>query len=281
LIPSGSTHAFDDLVIARRGDKPRDTGLTMMIDWGIPVREQQGILAIAGSYVDLAKVAVGLSTIITRDALGEKLTSYAEADIGAFPGGMLLELAVAQDMLDEYLAETAQLGYPIVEVSDNVVKLPPTLKAEAIRAAADQHGLKVLGEVGSKHVKTNPTQLIDEAQDCLDAGAWKVLIEAAELYDDQRFNRELALDLGRAVPVADLIFELPGTWIRGIHTHGIHSTTCWLIEHFGPDVNIGNVAVDAVLALETLRTGTGVTMAFEPTVSEAPTPRAARAGSAS
>lgn len=261
---SPTAFAYEELSFLRRPSKPRETGLTMMIDWGLPVTEQQGILQIAAPYVDLAKIAVGLSGLIAADVLEQKLRTYLDHGVRPFPGGMFLELAVAQDKLDQYLLTTSRLGYPIVEVSDNVVKLGRKRKAEIIRAAAEDHGLIVLGEVGSKHKATDASELIRDAGECLAAGAWKVFIEAAEFFDGKHFSDKLALQLASELPLSQLIFELPGAWIAGIHSHQIHSTMTWLVTQFGSDVNTGNVAPESALTLETLRTGTGVTMSFDP-----------------
>ncbi|MBW2153435.1 MAG: phosphosulfolactate synthase, partial [Deltaproteobacteria bacterium] len=58
--------------------------------------------------------------------------------------------------------------------------------------------------------------------------------------------------------INDVIFELPGRWISNVHGCGIHDMEVYLIDEFGPEVNIANVAPDEVMELETLRTGVGV-----------------------
>ena len=50
---------FIDLPAERSTTKPRATGLTMMIDWGLGLRRLEDTLEMAGEYVDLGKIAVG------------------------------------------------------------------------------------------------------------------------------------------------------------------------------------------------------------------------------
>jgi len=63
---------FRFMNIPHRPEKPRDTGITMMIDWGMGVARQRDILDIAGAYIDIAKIAVGLSGIISERVLTER-----------------------------------------------------------------------------------------------------------------------------------------------------------------------------------------------------------------
>jgi phosphosulfolactate synthase len=257
--------AYTDIELPVRSEKPRETGITMMIDWGIPAGHQVDILETCSTYVDLAKIAVGISGLLPRDVLDRKLRAYVEADVTPFPGGMYLEYAICQEKSDYYLATTKALGYPAVEISDNVIRLDAEEKKSLIWSARAEHGLVVLGETGSKRSSTDRSILIEDGRNCLEAGAWKVFVEAAEFFeaDDGSFNRPLAQALARELPLESLIFELPGKWIPGIHAHMIHAMMAWLIEELGPEVNIGNVAPEDVVALETLRRGIGVGMKLD------------------
>jgi phosphosulfolactate synthase len=260
MTPPSNPLPYGEIDFLRRAPKPRETGLTMMIDWGLPLDQQHGVLDIAAPHVDLAKVAVGLSAIVAPPILDAKIRDYLAHGVRPFPGGMLLELALAQGRLEHYLSTTRQLGYPVVEVSYNVRPIDPREKAAAIRTATEDHGLTVLAEVGSKHEATPAGELVDDVHRCLAAGAWKVFVEAAELFEGEGFDESLATRLGEELPLDRVIFELPGAWIDGVQAHQVHTMMVWLVDRFGPDVNIGNVASDSVLMLETLRTGAGVTM---------------------
>jgi phosphosulfolactate synthase len=232
----------------------------MLVDWGIPLGTQQDLLELASKFIDLAKVAVGISGLISEDSLVRKLSTYRESGVEPFPGGQFLEYAYRQGRVTEYYRECCRVGYRLVEVSDNVVDLTPQDKERLIRQAIEEYGLRVLGEVGSKLVTTDQQALIKDMKGCLAAGAWKVLVEAAEFVTASGIDTSLVESLLAEVDQAEIMFELPGKWIANVHAYQTYQMMIWLIERVGPHVNIGNVADDDIVPLETLRTGVGVMM---------------------
>ena len=110
----------------------------------------------------------------------------------------------------------------------------------------------VLSEVGSKNSEQviPPYIWIENIQAELAAGAWKIVAEAREsgtagIY---RNNGELRFGLiDEIISKIDsqyLLFEAPQK-----------SQQVWFIKKFGHLVNLGNIAVDDIIALETLRLG--------------------------
>ncbi len=240
--------------------KPRESRITMMIDWGIPFSEQADLLDLAGEYVDLAKVAVGQPAIISEQSLRKKLKIYADHQVASFPGGMLLEYAFFHGASEAYLKATRDVGFPIIEVSDNSIHFEGNQKYELIRRCIGEYGLRVLGETGRKYEKTDVEEMIRDIKACLEAGSWKVLVEAAEFFAGGRFQPEIIKRLVAAAPLDAMLFELPGPHIRDIHHFEIHSMLASLIEAFGPDVNIANLPADLVVVCEMQRQGIGVSM---------------------
>jgi phosphosulfolactate synthase len=235
----------------------------MMIDWGIDLSRQRELIEIAGSYIDLAKIAVGLAGIIPKRILKEKISIYNDAQIDAFIGGQFLEYGIFNHGLKiapTYFEEAQQLGFKVIEVSDNNLDIDPKQKYELIRTGKEDFSLKILGEVGSKKEVTSTDAMIQGIKDCINAGAWKVFLEGAEFTSktDGTLLKEVVENVTKGVELKDIIFELPGRWISNVHGCGIHDMELFLIENFGPNVNIGNVAPDEILQLETLRTGAGV-----------------------
>ena len=57
----------------RSHSKPRRTGLTMMMDWGLPLGQQRDWLQLQARYVDLAKIVVGTARLYEEHYLREKL----------------------------------------------------------------------------------------------------------------------------------------------------------------------------------------------------------------
>ena len=46
--------AFSQIDIPSRPGKPRETGITMMIDWGIPPHTQNDVTGFSSEFIDLA-----------------------------------------------------------------------------------------------------------------------------------------------------------------------------------------------------------------------------------
>jgi len=249
--------AFRKIVIPRRAEKPREMGITMLIDWGIGPAAQTDWLEIGSEYIYLAKMAVGISGLLSADLLRRKIDLYRQYNVTPFPGGQFLEYAVHHGQTREYMEDACAAGYSWIEVSDNVIELSPAQKVDLIRRAREEYGLQVIGEVGSKVVGTHAGTLIADIQRCLDAGCWKVFVEAAEIFGDE-LNEALIEEITSAVPLEKLIFEVPGPWIPGIHRCDQFATRTWLVKRFGPDINLANVYPEDILETETLRRGIGV-----------------------
>jgi len=235
----------------------------MMVDFGLPLGATADQLELTHNSIDLAKVAVGTGALYEKQLLARKLGLYRNHDVTSFPGGQFLEYAIAKDLVEEYLRDVAAAGFAAVEVSDNLLDLTSREKHDIISHAVTDHKMKVLGEVGSKSDATIARELIDDALGCLEAGAWKVLFEAAEFFDAGEFREGLANEILREVPVRDVIFELPGTWIEGIGESVIHEMQVWLLERVGPEVNVGNLDPKDVMSFEALRRNLGVKMRFD------------------
>jgi phosphosulfolactate synthase len=250
--------AFAQIQIPERPAKPRQAGLTMLADWGLGVAVQASCLEGGAEYVDLAKIAVGISRLLPTDLLRKKIELYQRYQIIAFPGGQFLEYAVHYGQTESYLSAAREAGYRWIEVSDNIIELTPEEKTDLIQISREKFGLEVLGEVGSKVEDTPPAELIADIQRCLDAGAWKVFVEAAELFGTD-LNEALIEEISAALPLDKLIFEVPGPWIPGVRRCDQHAIRAWLIRHLGPQVNLGNVPPEDILEIETMRRGIGVT----------------------
>jgi len=249
--------AFDQITLPERAGKPRESGITMLIDWGLGLTTQADWLEIGAEYIDLAKVAVGISGLLSTDLLRRKIELYEKHQVIPFPGGQFLEYAVHHGQTREYMEAAGAAGYSWIEVSDNVIELTPDEKVDLIRLAREDFGLNVIGEVGSKVQGTSAAALIADIQRCLNAGCWKVFVEAAELFGDE-LNEALIEEITSAVPLEKLIFEVPGPWIAGIHRYDQFTTRTWLVRRFGSDINLANVLPEDILETETLRRGIGV-----------------------
>lgn len=255
-----SPFAFVELPTARSQHKPRRKGLTMVVDFGLPIRYAEDVLDLAGRYIDLVKIAVGTSRLYESDMLRRKLDLYRGRGTRTFIGGQFQEYVYATygaEALPRFLREAKRVGFETVEISDNCVPLSDAERREQIRMALDC-GLAVFGEVGSKDAKTDAAQLIEQARICFDAGCELVLVEAAELMERGEPNRALIGSLRGAIDFSKVLIELPGPWISGVTLSAIEDMKKFLVREFGPDVNIANVVPNDVMETEALRVGLGV-----------------------
>ena len=250
-------HIFAGLDGIPRPPKPREQGLTMVLDWGTGPNAQQDLIATGAEYIDFAKVAVGISRLLSNEYLRSKIASYRAADIEPFPGGQFLEYAEIQGKADTYMPAVSEAGYRWVEVSDNLAPVSTEWKSRMIRQATDEFDLKVFGEVGKKEGLENVVPLVDNAKACIDAGASIVLLEAAELVAEDAETAAAVEEVVTEVGLERVMFELPGPWIAGVALHDIVRMRNQLVEAYGPQVNLGNVNSADLMTLEAYRRGLG------------------------
>ena len=110
---------FLDLPV--RSGKPRRTGITHVLDRGIPLAQVSDLLEQNGGYVDVWKFGWGIAYLDPQ--LTAKLELLARHRVLASPGGTLLEIAWAQGRAPEFLDWAAGCGFPCVEVSAGTVPM--------------------------------------------------------------------------------------------------------------------------------------------------------------
>jgi phosphosulfolactate synthase len=237
------------LDLPQRSAKPRERGITHVLDRGLSLSGVDGMIEVAGGSVDLVKL--GWGTALATENLAPKLARYAEHGIPVVLGGTLTEVALAQDRLDALLRFLGELGLRHVEISDGTITLEHARKLELIERLAEE-GFTVLSEVGSKDAAEimAPYRWVELIQAELAAGAWKVIAEAREsgtvgLYRDSgEVRMGLVDEIAHGVEVERLIFEAPRK-----------DQQVWFLKRFGSEANLGNIAPEDVLSLETLRLG--------------------------
>jgi phosphosulfolactate synthase len=236
------------LEIPERSVKPRERGLTHVIDRGLSVAEVDGLLEVAGGSVDVVKL--GWGTALVTANLRPKLERYAAHGIPVLLGGTLTELAIRQGRVEGMIAWLHELGLRHVEVSDGTIAIDAEVKRGLIRRLAGE--FTVFSEVGSKDTDfiMAPYVWVEQIEGDLEAGAWKVIAEAREsgtagIYrPDGEVRTGLIDEIAHAIDVDRLIFEAPQK-----------EQQVWLLHRFGMDCNLGNIAPRDVLSLETLRLG--------------------------
>jgi phosphosulfolactate synthase len=237
--------------------KPRERGLTHVLDKGLSCADAEGLLEVAGPSVDLVKL--GWGTAVVTANLEDKLRCFERAGVPVVLGGTLTEIALRAGRIDGLVAWMRELGLRHVEVSDGTLAIPPEEKLALIRRLAAE--FTVLSEVGSKDAEEimAPYRWVEQIEAELDAGAWKVITESREtgsagIYrPDGEVRMGLIDEIAHRVDVDRLLFEAPRK-----------EQQVWFIKRFGREVNLGNIAPDDVLSLETLRLGLRADTVGEP-----------------
>ena len=257
--------AFVPLPPDRSSEKPRASGRTMFIDWGLDMARVEGLMRLAGDYVDIVKIPIGTSRLYDEALLREKFDVYHRHDVLTFIGGGFIEHMYATEgmqSLGRMFEEAKRVGFDILEISDNYIPLNTSERQTQIRMAIQQ-GLTVYGEVGSKQDKTDAETLIRQAEECFEAGAAGVVLEGAELVENGEIDRQLLDRIMAGVDLTKSMIEVPGPWISGVTWSMVQDLTKLLIKEIGPDVNLGNIMPDDIFHTEALRVGLGV---VQPTV---------------
>lgn len=234
--------------VTPRNTKPRQVGLTHVLDKGLGIRQVQDLLETAGEYIDILKLGWGTG-YVTRN-VEEKIAEYQRAGVSVCFGGTFMEIAIAQGKFDDYRRAVQKMGLTQVEFSTGVLEMGVEQKAEYVRQLAQD--FTVLAEVGSKDASTvvAPYRWVEEIKALLEAGAWKVIAEAREsgtvgLYRQTGEVRSGLVDeIIAGINPEKLLFEAPQK----------HQQV-WFLKQFGQFVNLGNIATDDVIPLETLRLG--------------------------
>jgi phosphosulfolactate synthase len=237
------------LDLPARTTKPRDNGLTNVIDRGMSVAEVDAMIEVAGDAVDLVKL--GWGTALVTANLEPKVARLHEHGIPVCLGGTITELAIRDDKVDDLIAWIRHLGLSVVEVSDGTIDVSTDEKCALISRLAGE-GFTVLSEVGSKDNAEimAPYRWVEQIQAELAAGAWKVICEGRETgtagiaRPDGELRQGLIDEIAHAVDPAQIVFEAPQKDQQVV-----------LIRRFGPDVNLGNIPPAEVLPLETMRLG--------------------------
>jgi phosphosulfolactate synthase len=231
-----------------RNNKPRNHGITMVMDKGLSIEETKNFLSIAESYVDVVKLGFGTSYVTPN--LDKKLQVYRDANIPIYFGGTLFEAFLIRGQLEDYIRICNEYGVGYMEVSDGSVDIDHKEKCKLIERLT-QYGT-VLSEVGSKdaaHI-IPPYKWIELMQAELNAGARYVIAEAREagnvgIYRGTGEVREgLVQEILTKIPSEKILWEAPQK-----------SQQLYFIELIGANVNLGNIAPNEMIALEAMRIG--------------------------
>jgi phosphosulfolactate synthase len=165
-------------------------------------------------------------------------------------GGTLFEAFVIRNKFNDYIALCKDFGIDYMEVSDGSITIPQAEKCGYIEKLV-KFGT-VLSEVGSKDAEhiIPPYKWIELMRSELEAGSSYVIAEAREagnvgIYRGSGEVREgLVQEILTQIDANKIIWEAPQK-----------AQQLYFIELIGANVNLGNIAPNELIPLETMRIG--------------------------
>jgi phosphosulfolactate synthase len=234
--------------IPERMLKPRQHGITMVMDKGLSIEEAKSFLSVAHPHVDIVKLGFGTSFVTPN--LREKIEVYQSYDLPVYFGGTLFEAFLIRGQFEDYISVCKDYGITHMEVSDGSITIPHAEKCGYIEKLT-KYGT-VLSEVGSKDAEhiIPPYKWIELMRAELSAGATYVIAEAREagnvgIYRGSGEVREgLVQEILTQIPAEKILWEAPQK-----------AQQLYFIELIGCNVNLGNIAPTEVIAMEAMRVG--------------------------
>ena len=239
---------FELPFIPERSAKPRQKGVTMMMDKGLSLTEATNFIEASGHLTDIVKFGFG-TAYVTND-LQKKIDLYKEANIQPYFGGTLFEAFYARNKFEDYLRLLDKYNMELAEISDGSIIINHDEKCELINRISKDR--MVMSEVGSKDagILISPAKWIKMMSTELEAGSWKVIAEGREAGNVGVFrpngtahtlliNRIIA-----KIAPERILWEAPQK-----------NQQVWFIKLFGAEVNLGNIGHNDMIPLECLRLG--------------------------
>lgn len=259
------------LEFPKRSQKPREVGLTMVMDQCWPWEFSDGMLDQLGDYLDIVKLW-DPHLLQPQEEVARKVKSYRDHDVHVQPGGLYLEIARQQGREKEILEKLHDFGFDVIEVSSTTSTRADMTEDLEFVALAKSMGYIVIGEVGRKFADGDETRLtettinipatVSEFKSLIAAGAWKVYWEGhllrevmgedpASIKAKAATGTAQVMEVARQVGPENILFEVSGLRER-LNRQWLQF---WLVRLFGPDVNIGNARIEEMGNLEAIRSG--------------------------
>lgn len=198
-------------------------------------------------------MAFGTSVIYSEEYLKAKIQAYRDANIQVNPGGTCGEIALYQGVFDKWLVHARELGFTTIEISDGTIQVDDKTRCECIEKVL-RAGFECCTEVGKK--MTDEQLAIKEAvrqvKRDLQYGVSTVTVESrgsakgVGVYDKDGKIKvdDVEAYIEAGIDPAKLTWEAP-----------MKDAQEFFIAYFGNNVNLANVRVGEVIALEGLRCG--------------------------
>ncbi len=238
--------AYGFITIPPRTAKPRERGLTVVSDKRVGMRAMADMFDLVGDFVDWMKYGFSAVRIVTPELMQKKIEFGHANNVKAFIAGDVTEMGLMQGRFDAHVKQVIDLGADGMEIATAQVSMDLSEKCLLVEKAA-RAGLKLFAEVGKKgfaSLSVSPSLISKEIQALKDAGAYKLIIQGEGVLEDvEVINDKLLFEIAARHDINDIIFQ--GKDNRA-HT--------WLIQNFGPEVNM-DVESEQVVVVELCRRG--------------------------
>jgi phosphosulfolactate synthase len=246
----GHLHTSDYLTMIGVPNIPRATS---PFDPGYDPATLESHLDQSAHLMSILKISMACWIVAKESATRRKVAAAKRHNVPTVTGGGPFEVAVAQGQLTAYLDLCADIGVTRIECGEGFTDM--TLRAADVVKMANDRGLEVQFELGKKHggsfTDDGVTQLIEQGQRWLDAGALQLVVEAREsakevgLFDEiGNLNCRYADRFAEAFGLQTVMFEAPNK-----------PSQFALLNHFGREVHLCNVRLEELLRVEIYRRG--------------------------
>jgi phosphosulfolactate synthase len=213
----------------------------------------EGHLEQSGHLMASLKISMACWMIADEGVTRRKIAAASAAGVPTVAGGGPYEVAVVQRRLPEYLDLCADVGLSRIECAAGFTDVDES-PARTV-AMAHERGLDVEFELGEKHSGAfsdrDVDRLVEQGRAWLGAGAVRLVIEARESASDVGlfsagggFEARLAERFVDAFGLERVVFEAPHK-----------SSQFAALNHFGPEVRLSNVRLEALLRVVIYRRG--------------------------
>ncbi|KTD17300.1 phosphosulfolactate synthase [Legionella jordanis] len=251
--------AFDFVDLAALPPKPRTTGLIEVRGAyyeAFTVGQWQDLLETWGFYIDGLKFAGGVQALMTKAIIKRFIELAHKHQVYVNTGGFLERVLIQQSPhIDDYLSESKELGFDVIEVSSGMFEHAEDFKLEdqvKIIQKIEALGMKakpevtIMSGVGGgvqefgyrKHITASKTsaRLLEEAQQFLDAGAFMLMVESEGITegiaDPDNWRKDVIFALIEKFGSEKLMFEVSP------EDDEARKTFKWYLQNIGKDINL-------------------------------------------
>ena len=135
--------------------KPRQTGLTMVMDKGLSIREAEDFMSVGSEYTDFVKLGFGTSLI--TPGVEQKINIYKKSGCTPYFGGTLFEAFVIRNMFKEFVEFLDMHEINLVEISDGSYDIDHIKKFSTLMKKGIGINGKIITCTGSRAPHTRPS----------------------------------------------------------------------------------------------------------------------------